>query len=213
VSITKFTIAMMFQDFYKQYRNCLICKEDLETFASFVFLIRRYGQIEVAGDILYTFDPGTYRFLKENCNPVYDGHEDMALYLDEAYDKLSDGFNPLTKTFPRIGQSKLQKLITSRWHLSSIGLTYSKCCANDGHYFSYEAETIFGRDEQSYVPFVENLEVHDININNLYSTNNTMISSKKLGMDFSMPSLPINQWDTSSKSAFINQVYRYAILQ
>jgi hypothetical protein len=208
-----FTITMMFQDFYKQYESCLICKEDLETFASFVFFVRRGNNIEVAGDILYTFEPGQSLFFKENCIPPWDGREDTTLYLDEAYDKLNDSFNPLTKTFPRIGQSKLQKLITSRWHLSSVGLTYSKCCASDDHHFSYEAETVFGRDQQSYTPFVENLEAHNININNLYSTNNTMISSDRLGLDFVMQSLPIDQWDTSSKTAFINQVYRYAILQ
>lgn len=205
----------MFKDFYQNYTDCLICQEDLQTFASFVFLVRHRGQIEVAGDILYAFEPELSRFFKEACNPVFDGHQDTALYLDEAYDNIADSFNPLTKTFPRIGQSKLSKLINSPWHLSGIGVTYSKCCANDDHYFSYEAETIFGYDQQSYSLFAENLELHGIDINNLYNqnANKTMISSKKLGLNFSMPQLSINEWNTTSEQAFTNQVYKYAILQ
>lgn len=209
-------ITMMFQDFYAQYHDCLICKEQLQTFASFVFFVKRKGQIEPAGDILYAFDPEYSRFFKEEYSLTVDGHEDMAFYLDEAFDNIVDSFNPMIKTFPRIGQSKLSKRLNSKWRLSGLGLTYSKCCANDEHYFAYEAETVSANEPQSYSLFTENLETCNININNLYCNNaqhKTIIHSQKHSFDFSMLSLPINEWDISSEATFINQVHRYAILQ
>lgn len=205
---------MMFHDFYARREDCFLCNEQMQTFASFVLLAKHWGQIEVAGDILYVFDPATNSFDKEDFSSVEQGEEGLAIFLEEAFDNVADSFNPLVKTFPRIGQSKLRNIIDSPWRLSAVGMTLSKCCTNDEHYFSYEADTVFSYDKQVFRTFAENMDTYDINITNLYDTHNTktLIHSTKLGIDFSMATKPIDSWNTDNKKTFIDEVHRYAIL-
>jgi hypothetical protein len=208
---------MNINEFFRFRNECPVCNSILTREGSIDIMIESnetpfdIGDVDFIGFINYDY---TGKVFEKSDKFLTETRQEKI--LDILFDNFPKTFAMKKKFSPRLGKEKLTKLISPAT-IYSADLTTMRVCYGKRHYYRYDSQYMFeGEDASNIEVQTEFLDVFDIRITNNLLNNKTNISKKtkdSYNIFNTLPLIPIDKWNTNSKTILLSQIDKYSILK